>query len=278
MNYEFYHSAILGAVQGITEFLPISSSGHLIALPYLFNWKYDGLDFDIALHFGTVIALLFVFWRDWLIIINQGFRGLINRLDKNFNKSADPKSNYPENLLWQLVLATIPAAISGLIIEKYVESYFHSPILLAINFALFGLLLWIADKKSSNKLTIADLGYKRSFLIGLLQSIALIPGISRSGITIITGRAIGLDRESAARFSFLLAMPAMIGAFVLKAKDLAGDDLSMTLGIGVLFSTLFGILAIRFLLNFLKKSSFSIFAYYRLFLAIIILMFVVLRA
>ncbi|MEI6499249.1 MAG: undecaprenyl-diphosphatase UppP [bacterium] len=254
-------SIVIGATQGITEFLPISSSGHLIALPYIFRWPEHSLAYDVALHFGTAIALLAFFWRDWLRIIQGAF-------SKDTTKAT---SKYPRNLLWQILVASIPAMIVGLILDKYVENYFHSPILLAANFAIFGICLWAADKYSSQDQKLENMGYKKSILIGLAQCLALIPGVSRSGITMVAARTQGLNREESARFSFLLGTPAMVGAFVFKFKDISGGDLSISFWIGVATSAIFGFVFIKFLLDYLKKGSFSVFAWYRLIFAAILL-------
>lgn len=259
-----FHSLVLGIVQGISEFLPISSSGHLVVIPYLFGWQPHSLSFDVALHFGTVIALAIFFWNDWMEIIKNGFKYLTNR-------DFEPTSkNYPKDILWQILVATIPAAVVGLILDKYVESYFHQPLLLALNFAFFGWLLWYVDKKYAKNQDPGKLTYKKSFWIGFAQSIALIPGVSRSGITMTAARMNGLNRENAARFSFLIGTPAMIGAFLLKFKDIAANDLNLTFLVGVVASAIFGIISIKFLLDYLKKSDFSVFLWYRVALAIII--------
>lgn len=239
--------------------MPISSSGHLVAIPFLLGWPAHSLAFDVALHFGTVIALIYFFWRDWYQIIRSGFK---------LKTTSDYP--YPQNALWQIAVASIPAAIFGLLIDKYVESYFHQPILLAINFALFGFILWFVDKKCLSNVTLEQVPYKKSLAIGFAQSIALIPGVSRSGITMTAARMIGLNRENAARFSFLVGMPAMIGAFLLKFKDLSANDLNLAFFIGILASAVFGIIAIKFLLNYLKKSDFSVFLWYRVAFAIIL--------
>jgi len=255
---EIIQSLILGTIQGITEFLPVSSSGHLVIIPFLLGWKEHGLSFDVALHFGTVIALVYLFWKDWLGIIARAF------------SNKEESDTYPKNMLWQIMVASIPAAIFGVLIDKYVESYFHQPILLAANLVLFGLILWFVDKKYNSNLKLEKITYKQSFIIGLFQSIALIPGISRSGITMTAARMTGLDRKNAAKFSFLIGMPAMIGAFLFKAKDLVRDDLNLAFFLGILASAVFGMIAIKFLLNYLKKSDFSIFLWYRILLALII--------
>ena len=248
----------MGLVQGISEFLPISSSAHLVILPYLFNWQYKGIQFDVALHFGTVIAIVAYFWKDWIKIIKAAF-------------TKKPENEYPANILWQIIIATIPAAIVGYLIADYVDSAFHSPYLLAANLVIFGFLLWSADKLARNQLLAKNISYAQSFVVGLAQSIALVPGVSRAGITMIASRGLGLNRESAAKFSFLLGTPAMIGAFVLEIRKMGAAEFNLPFFAGVVASAIAGALAIKFLLNYLKKSDFSIFVAYRFILAIIVL-------
>ncbi len=270
---EVFRSLIIGAVQGITEFLPISSSGHLVLVPYIFNWDYRGLSFDIALHFGTVIAIVAYFWKDWMAIITQGV-GIRNRglgLGRDPRPKTQDLNNYPPNLLWQIIVATIPAAIIGYLISGYVESTFHSPILLASNLIIFGVILYLVDKFAKKSSQISQISYKQSFIVGLTQCLALVPGVSRSGITMIASRSLGLDRENAARFSFLLGTPAMIGAFVFDIKDLPLSEINMPFLLGVISSTVFGFLAIKYLLEYLKRGNFSVFMWYRIALAIIVI-------
>ena len=292
---EIIQSITIGAIQGITEFLPISSSGHLVLVPYLLNWDYQGLSFDVALHFGTVLAIIAYFWKDWITIITKAIikseirnpKSEINSNEQN-SKSPElptPNSQLPTNLLWQILVASIPAAIIGYFIKDIVESTLQSPILLAINLIFFGLLLWIADKYFISRYKIPfdsaqgkqDFGYKHSFIIGMAQAIALVPGVSRSGITMTAGRMIGLDRPSSARFSFLLGTPAMIGAFLFTARDLSINNLNLAFILAVITSTLFGFVAIKYLLKYLVNNNFSIFAWYRIVLAIIVLMVFFLR-
>lgn len=273
-------SLILGAVQGLTEFLPISSSGHLVLIPYFFKWDYNGLDFDVALHAGTAIALLLFFCKDWLNIIKSAF--LKVQLSSHVNEVGEegvevgreeiPKNavQYPKNFLWMIVVASVPAVIVGLLIEKYVENVFHSIILIACNLAFFGWLLWFVDKKAKTDLLPGKMSFKKAFIVGLFQAAALIPGVSRSGITITASRLIGLERGAAARFSFLLATPAIVGAFLLKVPDILEVGISLSFCLGVLASMAFGLAAIKFLLVYLKKSDFSLFLWYRLVLAVII--------
>jgi undecaprenyl-diphosphatase len=256
---EIIQSAFIGIVQGIAEFLPISSSAHLVLVPYIFNWQYNGLVFDIALHMGTTAAILAFFWKDWIKIIKAAFA-----------RGKSEKADYPPNLLWQIVIATIPAGLAGVFLEDKVETYLHSPLLLAFNLAFFGILLWYVDKKAPDKLPTQDISYKKSFTVGLAQALSLIPGVSRSGITMIAARSIGFSRERAARFSFLLSTPATVGAFLVSLRKMDQITLDVAFVVGVAMSAIAGLLAIKFLLDYLKKSDFSVFMWYRIALAILI--------
>lgn len=261
-------SLFIGGFQGITEFLPISSSAHLVLIPYILSWQYQGLKLDVALHFGTALAILFYFRKDWILILKNGFSSRRASNDKD-----EAEYQYPPSLLWQILVASIPAAIVGLLIENKIETIFHSPLLIAINLAVFGLILWLTDKLARSSLKLGSVKLGQSLLIGLSQCLALVPGVSRSGITMVASRGIGLKRDEAARFSFLLGTPAMIGAFLLEARKMTANDLTLPFLIGVAASLITGILAIKFLLNYLKKSNFSIFVWYRLALAILVLVF-----
>lgn len=273
---------ILGAVQGLTEFLPISSSGHLVLIPYIFKWNYQGVAFDVALHAGTAVALLVYFWKDWLNIIKNAFKkSPPSNSPQGENKKKFPSApvpfagggvgegsdRYPNNFLWMIIVASIPAGIFGLLINNYVEKNFHFILLIALNLAVFGWLLWYADKRAKTDLTPSALTYKKAFIVGLFQSIALIPGVSRSGITIIGSRLIGFEREVAARFSFLIATPAIVGAFMLKLPDIMKEDTTLVFWVGVVAAAIFSLAAIKFLLVYLRKSDFSLFMWYRLILA-----------
>lgn len=257
-------SIVLGIIQGITEFLPISSSGHLVVVPYILNWDYQGKAFDVALHAGTAIAVVAFFWQDWVDIIKKAFAKKAKIDNREIKK-------YPDNILWQILIASIPAAIVGLIIEKYAGQYLESIVFITINIVIFGFLLWYSDKKSKSDLQLQKINYKSSFFVGLAQSIALVPGVSRSGITLTASRSIGIPRGEAARFSFLLATPAIVGAFLMKLTEIERNGINLTFWFGVLSSTIFGLLAIKFLLNYLKKSDFSLFLWYRIVVAILII-------
>jgi len=269
---ELLHSALLGIIQGITEFLPISSSAHLVLVPYVFKWDYQGLYFDVALHFGTVLAIVCYFFKDWIEIIKLGAKSIVTSESKDPSLDSVPTTlNYPPNLLWQILIASIPAAIIGFLINDYVEKYLHSPVLLSANLIIFGLLLYLADKFSLKQLSLNKIKYGGSFLIGIAQSLALIPGISRSGITMIASRFMGLNRESSARFSFLIGAPAMVGAFILEIAKVPLSDLKLPFFLGTLSAFIAGLLAIKFLLNYLRHSNFSIFFWYRFALATVII-------
>jgi undecaprenyl-diphosphatase len=257
------HAIILGAVQGLTEFLPISSSGHLIIIPYFFHWPYQGKSFDVALHAGTVVALLIYFWKDWLTIIKNGF----TKKSATISQAAWP---YPRNFLWQIVVASIPAAILGLAIDRWAGDHLNSVLFIAFNLAVFGWLLWFVDRKAKDNVAPAEMTYGKAFIVGLFQSIALVPGVSRSGITLTGSRLVGLARAEAARFSFLLGTPAIIGAFLVELPKIIKDDLNLSFWLGVIAAAVFGVLAIKFLLGYLKKSDFSLFLWYRLAVALII--------
>ncbi len=262
---EIIHSTILGAVQGITEFLPVSSSAHLVLFPYLLNWDYNGLQFDVALHFGTFLAVIAYFWKDWINIFKDAF-------SKN-----STSSRYPKNILWQILIASIPAFFVGFFLEPYVEKYLHSPLLLITNLVIFGLLLWSTEFISHNMQKNSNIRYSQSFIIGVAQAIALIPGVSRSGITMTAAKLIGFSKENAARFSFLLGTPAVLGAFVYHIPTLNTGEISISFWIGVLSSTVFGFLAIKYLIQYLKKGSFAVFAVYRIVLAAVVLAFYLMK-
>ena len=251
-------------MQGVTEFLPISSSGHLIIIPYIFGWVYQGKAFDVALHAGTAVAIVVFFWRDWLDIFKKA-------LFKKARLTDEAVKKYPDNILWQILVASIPAGILGLLIDKYAEAHLQSVVFIAANLIIFGILLWYVDKKSKSDLTPEHFTYKKSFLIGLSQAIALIPGVSRSGITLTASRLMGVPREEAARFSFLLATPTIIGAFLVKLPGIEKEGINLHFWLGVLASTIFGLLAIKFFLNYLKKSDLSVFMWYRIAIAIIVI-------
>lgn len=249
------HAIILGCIQGFTEVLPISSSAHLFIFPWLFKWHYQGLSFDVALHMGTALAFIIYFFKDWLEIISSAFK----------------KGKDRSNLFFYIAAGTIPAAFAGLLLEKKAEIVFRSPLLIAGMLAAFAVILWLADNFGRKEKPIEQVGLKSAIQIGIAQAIAIIPGVSRSGITMTAGLFIGFSRQAAARFSFLLATPVIVAAGVLKLSRLHSTDLTMSFWVGILFSTLSGFVGLYFLLGFIKKYSLNIFVYYRIVLAAVIL-------
>ena len=241
---------MLGVVQGITEFFPVSSTAHLILFPWFFHWggEVNTLVFDVALHAGTLGALLVCFYRDWLHMLSKD-----------------------RKMLFFIFLATIPAGAAGALFHDSIEQTLRSPLIIAVSTLVFGMLMLVAERCGGKKSERAS--FRGSMLIGAAQAIALIPGVSRSGITMTAGLFSNLTRESSARFSFLLSTPVIGGATLLEGKKLMKSSASYNLdifGIGFLAAFVSGLFAIKFLLNFLKKHPLNIFAYYRFLLALVI--------
>ena len=259
----YLHALILGIIQGLSEFLPISSSGHLIIVPYLFGWDYQGLDFDVALHFGTFLAIIIYFWRDWILIISRAIK--IDEKTKD-----DVVIDLPDNLFWVILVSSIPAATIGYFFDSTIEKSFRSPLLVATLLIIFALILLSADKFSKNLTKIKAIGYRKGMIIGAAQAISLIPGVSRSGITTSAGLFLNLSRKDATRFSFLLATPAIFGAFLFTLKDYSVSTLSPEFFLAVVTSATTGFLAIKYLLAYLGKHSFLPFVIYRLVIAAIV--------
>lgn len=263
MNALFiFQALLLGTLQGLTEFLPISSSAHLILLPWFFQWNHpllDSLPFDVALHAGTLLAVLWYFWKDWLDLIG-GFFGLLAR------RSAQ---NFQERLILYIILATIPAGIAGVLLEKTIESTFRNPALIALPLIFVSLLMIYAERRARLSLSLEGITLKDAMVIGIAQAAALLPGVSRSGITITTGLFQGYRREAAMRFSFLLSTPAIGGATILQAGHLfsAGPDDWFLIAIGFISSAVVGYLAIAFLMRYLRVHTLNLFVGYRLALA-----------
>ena len=253
---------ILGIVQGIGEFLPISSSAHLILIPYLFNWGEHSLAFDVALHFGTLLAVLVVFFRDWW-----------NLLVGVFDKVTKGKDSFDNKMFWYLIIATIPGAVCGFLFNDVIEEKLRTMIwLIAILLAVMGVLIFLVDKWADNHYRIETdfkyISFKQAVIIGLSQALAIIPGFSRSGTTILAARLMGLTKTAATKFTFLLSVPIIFGATILKIPKLT-FNFDVLIGVGVSFVV--GLIAIKFLLNYVKKHDFSVFAIYRIVFAIIIL-------
>ena len=246
---------ILGIVQGLTELLPISSSAHLNIIPWVLGWSKSALfnemfeGFDVALHFGTLLAIVLFFYKDWIKLIKGG----INQVKG--------KKSFEGKMFWYIVIATLPGGAIGFLLDHFLGDALEKPIIIGIALAVMGIILYFVDKFAKSTTDYKHMTLKQTFLIGLSQALAFIPGVSRSGITITTGRMMGVDRESAAKYTFLLSTPIVFAATLYKLKDFAFGELSFY--IGVLASFLVGIFVIKFLLNYLKKGDFKVFAIYR---------------
>ena len=249
---------ILGVLQGATEFLPISSSGHLVLVPWWLGWEKPPLIFDVVVHLGTLVAVLLYYWRDWLALANAGWRAL--RL-RNFQ---DPDAR----LLLLLILGTIPAALAGALLEDLFESAFSEPPLVAGFLLVTALLLVLSERAYSAERTVSDLNTRDALIVGTAQAFAIFPGISRSGSTIVAGMFRGLSRPAAARFSFLLATPIIMGAGAKQVLDVVtgdvsvGSDLVAPLIVGFFTSAVVGFVCIWFLLRLLQKRRLYVFAAY----------------
>ncbi|MGI8617698.1 MAG: undecaprenyl-diphosphatase UppP [Gemmatimonadaceae bacterium] len=246
---------ILGVIQGFTELLPISSSAHLALTPWLLGWPDHGLAFDVALHLGTLIAIVAYFHDEWKRLIAAAISLVRKR------RAETPE----EKRVVFLVLATIPAGIAGLLLEDAAETIFRSPALIATNLIVMGILLWAIDRFMSRERGMESMGWKDAMAIGLAQCLALVPGVSRSGSTITAGRALKLTRESAAVFSFLLSMPITLAAIVLKLPDAVREAESLVpMAVGVVAAAVSAWVAIAVLLKYVARRSYGVFALYRL--------------
>lgn len=263
---------LLGTVQGITEFLPISSSAHLILVPWILGWPHLGLAFDVALHLGTLFALLLYFAADWKDLARAFWESIKQR-----RLAGDPR----RRMSWLILLASLPAALVGLLAEETIERYFRHPLPIAAMAVLLGAALLYADNKGVFSREEEEISAGEALLIGLAQAGALFPGVSRSGATITAGLLIGLRREAAARFSFLLASPVVAGAALLEGMHLIRSGIRPSEGwlfsVGVFSATLSGFLSIRYLLRYLRRGSLAPFAYYRIILGLAVFLLSVTR-
>jgi undecaprenyl-diphosphatase len=281
-----FQSAVLGLVQGLTEFIPISSSAHLVIVPWLFGWTdsaLNGLTFDVALHLGTLLAVIVFFAADWARLIGAWFRSVFQ-----LKIGDDPD----RRMAWSLLLACIPGGIAGVLFESDVTASFHvqpiprlSLVLMAVAIAILGGLLLLADRLGKQKRPFARIRFLDTVLIGLAQALAIFPGVSRSGATITAGLALGLEREAAARFSFLLSAPIIAGAGLkslyelltgIRSGAIAASEL-IIFPIGFLTAAVSGFFCIKLLLTFLQKHSMRTFVYYRWALAVLVLVVALVR-
>lgn len=273
-------SIVLGIIQGLAEFIPISSSAHLVIVPWLFGWNnpaLTSLTFDVALHLGTLAAVIVFFAADWGRLISAWFKSVVQ-----FKIGDDPN----RRMAWFILLACIPGGISGVLLESKISETFHSNpiprgsmIFMAAAIAALALLLWLADKSARHQRNFGQIKARDALYIGLAQAFAVIPGVSRSGATITAGLALGLERETAARFSFLLSAPIIAGAGLkslyellkqIKTGAVAGTELAI-FPIGFIVAAITGFLCIKYLLSYLKKHSTAAFVWYRFALAALVL-------
>ncbi len=264
-----FQALVIGLVQGLTEFLPISSSGHLIIVPWLFGWHdpfITSLEFGVMVHMGTLVALLAYFWRDWARLIPAGLATL---RDRSFRGDADRR------LAWLIVATMPPAVVLGVLLNDFFETTVRQPLLVAAMMVLGGGILWLAERVGSKHREIGELGFVGAFAVGCAQALALVPGISRSGISIAAGLGLGLTREAAARFSFLMAAPIIAGAGVFELRKVvggAGGGANVgAMGVGFVAAVVSGFLAIHVLLRYLRTHPVTLFVAYRLALAALVL-------
>lgn len=256
---------VLAIIQGLTEFLPISSSAHLILPAELLGWRDQGLAFDVAVHLGSLLAVIGYFRHD-LVALARGWLGQL----------LGQGSSAQGTLAWYLIFATLPAVVVGFIAKDMIEIYARSSAVIAITTIVFGLLLWYADVKAPQQYELSRMRFKTAMLIGVAQVLALVPGTSRSGITMTAGLLLGLTRQSAARFSFLLSIPIILGAGTLSVLDLVAADAAVdwsALGYGVVFSFISAYLCITLFLRWISRLGMLPFVIYRLLLGVVLLFF-----
>lgn len=251
-----FNSIILGILQGVGEFLPISSSAHLVLYPYLFNIPYQGLVFDVMLHLGTFFAIFIYFFND---------------LKTMAVKSLSNPSGREMRFMLLIAVATIPGAVAGLLLEKDAETIFRSPVIISSSLIFFSILIYLIDRRFSGSKEEYSFNFRDAIIAGAFQSIAIIPGASRSAMTIIALLILGYSRHSAARISFFMAMPIIFGAGLLEIRKLSFSNINIFLIVSFIFSFISGIMSIRFFLEYLKKKDLSIFVFYRIILALLVL-------
>lgn len=263
-----YQAVILAIVQAVTEFLPVSSSAHLALAPWLFGWKDQGLAFDIALHLGTLAAVLLYFARDWAQIVAQAF---------GINYTPDPELRLNHPMLWLLAIASIPIGIAGVLFKEQAETTLRNPVIIGLMLIVVGLVMSYADKIGTRNRSIGMVGVIDALVIGAAQALAIVPGTSRSGVTIAAGLFRGLDRHSAGRFSFLLSTPAVAAAGAKALYDLykqggVPPDMRAPFYVGIAVSALLGCVVIGLFLRFLRVNSLRFFVIYRIAFGILILL------
>ena len=255
-------SLILGIIQGISEFFPVSSTAHLVLLPWFFSWHDPGLAFDVALHIGTLLALIYYFWREWCAIVVELVAGV----------SSSGFKDYPNGRIGLIIIiACVPGGVAGVLFEKQASGLLRDPIAIAFTLLFFGLVLYFSDRFSGKDKEISEMSVWDGLIIGLFQAISIVPGVSRSGISITGGLIRSFKRDEAAKFSFLIAAPIIAGAAVFESRHLdLGTLVSLPFLAGILSSAFFGFLAIKYLLKYVQKGSYTVFVIYRIALAALI--------
>jgi len=262
-----YQAMVLGVVQGLTEFLPISSTAHLILFPWLLGWKDPGLTFDVALHAGTLLAVLLYFGRLWLELLAAAF-GLGDRQDPDLQNN--------RKLFWLLVISTVPAGIAGLLFESAAETRLRGPGIIGVALIVVALIMWAGDRARALGLGLGQISLADSLSVGVAQALAVIPGVSRSGITMATGLLRRMKRETSARFSFLLSTPMIAGAALKKGMEIHHEglppEMRLPFALGMIVSGAVGYLVIAWLIRFLELRTFTVFVVYRVALCVIVLL------
>ncbi|HEY6391047.1 MAG TPA: undecaprenyl-diphosphate phosphatase [Bryobacteraceae bacterium] len=268
-----YQVIVLAIIQAVTEFLPISSSAHLELAPWLFGWKDPGLTFDVALHVGTLVAILIYFFKDWVQIVGQGI---------GLNIGADPELKRNRGLLWLIAAASIPIGVAGYLFNKQAEGAWRNPYVIGSMLIVIGIVMWIADRSATGKKEMGNVSWSDGIWTGIAQALAVVPGTSRSGITITAGLFRGMNRETAARFSFLLSAPAIAAAALKKFWDIhkAGGiapEMRVPFVLGIALSGILGAVVIAVFLKYLRRNSLMPFVYYRIVFGIIVIALAVFR-
>jgi undecaprenyl-diphosphatase len=262
-----YQVVVLSIVQALTEFLPISSTAHLVLVPWLFGWKDAGLTFDVALHAGTLFAVVIYFFKDWVQIIGQGI---------GFNWGSDAQLRKSPGMLWLLAVASIPVGIVGYLFEKQADTTWRQPYLIGAMLIIVGVVIWMAERRRIGEKSIEKIGWADGIVVGIAQAFAVIPGVSRSGSTISAGLFRDMNRETAARFSFLLSTPAIAAAVAKKAYDMhksggVPPEMKVPIAVGIVVTGILGAIVIAFFLRYLRHRSLMPFVYYRIVFGIIVI-------
>lgn len=258
---DIIQAIIIGLVQGLTEFLPVSSSAHLIFIQQLLGVTEPSLAFDVLLHVGTIVAVVTYFWRDIIQMIIAFFESLVDLVKGRF--ITEIKKDQYKKLTWYVIIGTIPVGLVGIIFNDIVESLFTGVSIPAFFLLITGCILYFSQRMNSGEIDLKNMTLKEAIIVGCGQACAIIPGLSRSGTTIATGLILGLDKEFAAKFSFILSIPAILGAAIVQLKDVGGGSIELTAWIaGFLVATISGYLAIKFLLKLIQERSLDVFAYY----------------